>query len=72
MESHGVKFYRGWVPTEIVKLEEGTPPKLLVKAKESNGDETLEVEVNTVLIAIGRDPCTQTLNLGAAGVDLSK
>ncbi|ODM97893.1 Thioredoxin reductase 1, cytoplasmic [Orchesella cincta] len=71
MEEHGVKFYRGWVPTEIIKLEEGTPPRLLVKAKESDGDETLEVEVNTVLLAIGRDPCTGTLNLDSAGVKIS-
>ncbi|ODM92618.1 Thioredoxin reductase 3 [Orchesella cincta] len=37
MESHGIKFLRGWVPTEIVKVSDGSPPKLLVKAKESNG-----------------------------------
>jgi len=72
MEDHGVKFYRGWVPTEIVKIEEGTPPKLLVKAKESDGDGTIEVEVNTVLIAIGRDPCTGALTLENAGVQLAK
>lgn len=75
MEGHDIKFYRGWVPTEIVKLEdakEGNPPRLLVKAKETDGDEILEVEVNTVLLAVGRDPCTKELNLEKTGVKLSK
>lgn len=74
MEGHNVKFYRGWVPTEIIKLEDGkdgNPPRLLVKAKETNGDETLDVEVNTVLLAVGRDPCTKDLNLEKLGVQLS-
>lgn len=72
MEQHGVKFYRGWVPTEIVKIGEGLPPKLKVIAKETDGDEILELEVNTVLLAIGRDPCTKNLNLESAGVALSR
>ncbi|ODM90591.1 Thioredoxin reductase 1, cytoplasmic [Orchesella cincta] len=71
MESHGIKFLRGWVPTEIVKVGDGSPPKLLVKAKESNGDQTMEVEVNTVMFAVGRDPCTNPLNLENVGVKLN-
>ncbi|XP_021961025.1 thioredoxin reductase 1, cytoplasmic isoform X1 [Folsomia candida] len=71
MSEHGVKFLNGWVPTSIVKLEEGTPPRLLVTAKESDGQGTMELEVNTVVFAIGRDPCTKDLHLDAAGVKLS-
>lgn len=74
MESHNIEFYRGWVPTEIVKLQDakdGNPPKLLVKAKQTSGEETLEIKVNTVLLAVGRDACTKQLNLSSVGVELS-
>ncbi|CAL8133441.1 unnamed protein product [Orchesella dallaii] len=71
MESHGVKFHRGWVPTEIKKVGDGSPPQLVVVAKESNGDKTMEVAVNTVLFAVGRDPCTNTLNLENVGVKVN-
>lgn len=71
MESHGVKFFRGWVPISIIKLEDSVPPRLLVTAKETDGEGILEVEVNTVVLAIGRDPCTKELQLGNAGVKLN-
>jgi len=71
MTSHGVKFLRGWIPVSIVKLEDGTPPRLLVKAKQTDGEGTMEVEVNTVIFAIGRDACTNELQLNAAGVKTS-
>ena len=72
MQDHGVKFYRGWIPTSIKKIEEGTPPRLLVTAKETDGPGTMEMEVNTVLFAIGRNPCTNNIRLEASGVKTAK
>jgi len=71
MEGHGVKILKGWIPVSVEKLEDGTPPRLLVTAKKTNGDETMELEVNTVMFAIGRDPCTTDLRLEHAGVATS-
>lgn len=74
MGEHGVKFLNGWIPTAVTKLADGTNgglPRLLVTAKEAAGTGALEVEVNTVVFAIGRDPCTKDLHLNAAGVKLS-
>jgi len=71
MESHGVRFHRGWIPISVTKIEDSTPPKLLVTAKETNGDKTVEIEVNTVVLAVGREACTKDLNLDAIDVKLS-
>lgn len=75
MTEHGVRFLRGWVPTGVKLIEaqsEGQAPRLLVTAKESNGDHTWEEEFNTVVFAIGRDPCTIDLKLGNAGIQISE
>jgi len=72
MGDHKVRFLRGYVPVSVEKIEEGTPPKLLVKAKNVETGEVIEEEFNTVMLAIGRDPCTNDLNLDRAGVALSE
>jgi len=75
MTEHGVRFLRGWVPTEVKLIEEakdGKAPRLLVRAKESSGDQEWEEEFNTVVFAIGRDPCTADLKLENAGVEISE
>ena len=56
----------------IEKIAEGTPPKLLVKAKNVETGEIIEEEFNTVMIAIGRDPCTKDLKVDRIGVALSE
>jgi len=74
MGEHGVKFLNGWIPTAITKLADGTNgglPRLLVTAKDTAGTGSMEMEVNTVVFAIGRDPCTPNLKLQNAGVELS-
>jgi len=71
METAGVKFVRGAVPTAVEKIEEGSPGKLKVTAKLTDGGETSDV-YNTVVLAIGRDACTQDMGLDAAGVQLAK
>ncbi|KAG1683808.1 Thioredoxin reductase 3 [Nymphon striatum] len=71
MEKNGVKFIRPCNPTSIERLEEGKPGKLKVKATNGEG-ELIEDEYNTVLIAIGRDPCTHTIGIENTGVKMNK
>jgi thioredoxin reductase (NADPH) len=71
METHNVRFLRGWIPVSLEKVEDGTPAKLLVKYKSAETGEIQEDYYNTVVFAIGRDPCTPNLNLQKAGVALS-
>lgn len=71
MEKHGVKFIRGAVPTAIEKIEEGSPGLLKVTAKTTEGEEVTG-EYNTVVVAIGRDPCTSTIGLDKLDVKLAK
>lgn len=70
MAKHGVQFKRGFVPTKVERLEEGTPGRLKVTAVGPDG-EILEDEYNTVLFAIGRDACTSTIGIDKAGVLLN-
>ncbi|KAK1168833.1 thioredoxin reductase 1, cytoplasmic-like isoform X1 [Acipenser oxyrinchus oxyrinchus] len=71
MEQHGVTFIRQFVPTKIERLEEGSPDKLKVTAKSTDGKETFEGEYNTVLLAVGRDACTRTIGLDTVGVKIN-
>ncbi|KAK7898981.1 hypothetical protein WMY93_019834 [Mugilogobius chulae] len=71
MEEHGVKFLRKYVPTKIEELEAGTPGRLKVTAKSTETDEIIEGEYNTVLIAVGRDACTDKIGLDKAGVKVN-
>ncbi|XP_038872335.1 thioredoxin reductase 1, cytoplasmic-like [Salvelinus namaycush] len=71
MEEHGVKFLRKYVPVKVEELEAGTPGRLKVTAKSTEGDETIEGEYNTVLIAVGRDACTRKIGLDQAGVKVN-
>uniref|UniRef100_A0A8C6UKC1 thioredoxin-disulfide reductase (NADPH) n=1 Tax=Neogobius melanostomus TaxID=47308 RepID=A0A8C6UKC1_9GOBI len=71
MEGHGVKFLRQYVPTKIEELEAGTPGRLKVTAKSTETDEIFEGEYNTVLIAVGRDACTDKIGLDKAGVKVN-
>ncbi|XP_042536208.1 thioredoxin reductase 3 isoform X2 [Dipodomys spectabilis] len=47
MEKHGVKFIRKFVPVAIQQLEKGSPGKLKVLAKSTEGPETIEGVYNT-------------------------
>nr|KAG5708453.1 hypothetical protein BaRGS_026180 [Batillaria attramentaria] len=70
MQNHKVQFIRGAVPTKIEQIEAGTPGRYKVTAKTTEG-ETIEGEYNTILIAIGRDPCTSGIGLETVGVQLN-
>ncbi|XP_069025614.1 thioredoxin reductase 3 isoform X2 [Embiotoca jacksoni] len=71
MESHGVKFLRKHVPVKVEELESGTPGRLKVTSKSTETDEVIEEEYNTVLIAVGRDACTDKIGLDKTGVKVN-
>ncbi|XP_058422726.1 thioredoxin reductase 3 isoform X2 [Diceros bicornis minor] len=72
MEQHGVKFLRKFVPVMVQQLEKGSPGKLKVVAKSTEGPETIEGVYNTVLLAIGRDSCTKKIGLEKIGVKINE
>ncbi|XP_027442068.2 thioredoxin reductase 3 isoform X1 [Zalophus californianus] len=72
MEQHGVKFLRKFVPVMVQQLEKGSPGKLKVVAKSTEGPETIEEVYNTVLLAIGRDSCTRKIGLEKIGVKINE
>ncbi|KAG7275903.1 hypothetical protein CRUP_009592 [Coryphaenoides rupestris] len=53
------------------ELEAGAPGRLKVTAKSTETGEVIEEEYNTVLIAVGRDACTDKIGLDAAGVKVN-
>ncbi|KAK7063284.1 thioredoxin reductase [Halocaridina rubra] len=71
MEQNGVKFIRGAVPTSVEQIEEGSPGKYKVTAKTTDGEEITD-EYNTIVMAIGRDPCTGGIGLDTINVELAK
>nr|XP_040060419.1 thioredoxin reductase 3 isoform X1 [Gasterosteus aculeatus aculeatus] len=71
MEEHGVKFLRKYVPVKVEELEAGTPGRLKVTSKSTETDEVIEGEYNTVLIAVGRDACTDKVGLDKIGVKVN-
>ncbi|XP_065910410.1 thioredoxin reductase 1, cytoplasmic-like [Dysidea avara] len=68
MAEHGVKFFKKVIPTKVELVEEGPPRKLRVEYKNTSTNEVGSEEFNTVLIAVGRDPCTSGIGLDKAGV----
>lgn len=70
MEKHHIKFIRGSVPVEITKIKDGEPGEYLVKYK-NDKNEILQETYNTVVLAVGRDPCTKELNIEKVGVKLN-
>lgn len=74
MGLHGIDFVRPCVPTKIEKLQDrqdGKPGLYKVYGKYNDGTEYSD-EFNTVIFAIGRDPCTQNIGLDKVGVQMSK
>ncbi|XP_036101312.1 thioredoxin reductase 3 isoform X2 [Molossus molossus] len=72
MEQHGVKFLRKFIPVMVQQLEKGSPGKLKVVAKSTEGPETIEGIYNTVLLAIGRDSSTRKIGLEKIGVKINE
>ena len=57
-----------YFPLQVELVEEGPPRKLKVEYKSLATNEISSEEFNTVLIAVGRDPCTSGIGLDKAGV----
>uniref|UniRef100_A0A2P2HXB3 thioredoxin-disulfide reductase (NADPH) n=1 Tax=Hirondellea gigas TaxID=1518452 RepID=A0A2P2HXB3_9CRUS len=72
MEKQGVKFIRGAVPTKVEQIEAGSPGTLRVTAAPTDGGEAITGEYNTVVVAIGRDPCTSDIGIENTGAELAK
>lgn len=70
MKAEGVKFLRPCVPTKVEQIRDGSPGLYRVTGVMNDGTEVVE-ECNTVLFAIGRDPCTSDLHLDRVGVRLN-
>lgn len=71
MEEHGTKFIRECIPVKIEKVEDGQPGLYRVTGKMNSGQEVVDT-YNTILVAIGRDPCTSKIGLENIGVKLDK
>jgi thioredoxin reductase (NADPH) len=75
MSKIGIKFHHQTIPTRLECLEEGKPGKLRLHYKQTleSGEikESYE-DCNTVLFAIGREACTNDLNLENIGIKLNK
>lgn len=76
MIEHGTKFIRPCVPTSIEELKpadkEHTHPGLYrVNGKYSDGTEFSD-EFNTIVFAVGRDPCIKKDEMDRVGVKLDK
>ncbi|KAK2145359.1 hypothetical protein LSH36_683g02048 [Paralvinella palmiformis] len=69
MADHGTKFIRPCVPVKIERLEEGQPGRYRVTGKMQDGTEVVD-EYNTIVVAVGRDPCTKGIGLDTVGVDV--
>merc|ERR1719478_879165 len=67
MVEHGIPFIDSAVPTAVELLESG---KKKVSWKHSDGT-VGEGEYDTVLLAVGRDVCTDKIGLDAAGVQVN-
>lgn len=67
MQEHGIGFIEGAVPTSVELSESG---RKKVSWKNSDGS-VGEEEYDTVLLAIGRDVCTNNIGLDKAGVVVS-
>nr|AIC37513.1 thioredoxin glutathione reductase [Dugesia japonica] len=72
MKTHGIEFINECVPTKIIPMEEGSPGKKEVFGSYVKNNNEYKDWFNTVLFAIGRDPCTSNIGLGNINLDLDK
>jgi len=73
LHSRGVKIMVGWSPTEIINEVDASVQKhsvtrrLTVVAKHKSTGERASYLFNTVVLAVGKKPCTSLLKLERAG-----
>nr|XP_056715348.1 thioredoxin reductase 2, mitochondrial [Euleptes europaea] len=68
MEAHGTRFLKKCSPTKVEKMGNG---RLRVAWKYGDSGKEEMDEFDTLVWAVGRQPDTKTLNLGAAGVKIN-
>lgn len=71
MAKKGVKFLRPCIPNKIEKLKDGQPGLYRVTASDGVKHNIVD-EYNTVLFAIGRQPCTKDIGLEKVGVAVNQ
>jgi len=72
MKEEGIKFLRPCIPSKIEQIESGQPGRLRVTARMTESNEEVVEEYNTVLFAIGRDPCTDNIGLQNTGITFTE
>jgi thioredoxin reductase (NADPH) len=70
MEEHGINMIRECTPSSLEEVTPGTPGTIRVNAKYKDGTDFTD-EFNTVVFAIGRTACTQTIGLDKVGVQMN-
>lgn len=70
MAKKGVKFLRPCVPHKIERIRDGQPGLYRVTSSDGVKNDIVG-EYNTVLFAIGREPCTKEIGLDKVGVKLN-
>lgn len=67
LERGGITFHEG---AEVARVDHDGPTKLLTIRDSAGGERT--VEADEILVATGRPPNAERLNVGAAGVELDR
>lgn len=71
MADDNIKFLRPCIPTKVEKLQDGSPGLYRVTGRFTNDETEFSDEYNTVMLAIGRDPCTSGLHLENVSVKVN-
>lgn len=66
-----IKFIRDSVPTRITKIKDGKPGQFLVEYRNTKQNKISHEIFNTIVLAIGREPCTKDLNLTKLGIKIN-
>ncbi|KAM6984720.1 thioredoxin reductase 1, cytoplasmic-like [Aplochiton taeniatus] len=69
---HGVNFIHHYSLTKVEQMEDGASGKLTVTAESTGGLETYQDQFDTILLAVGRDACTNDIGLECVGVKFNQ
>jgi len=66
-----IKFIKDSVPIRITRVKDGKPGQFLVEYKNTTQNKVSQEIFNTIVLAIGREPCTKDLNLTKLGIKIN-